>query len=57
MHYSTLEEFPAQPATLVNWPPLHIIPTMTLIHKSKYIFGIRDLFLTRFLDFSNFQAL
>jgi hypothetical protein len=53
---SLVEEFPAQPATLVNWPPLYIVPTMTLIHKSKYIFGILGLFLTRFLDFSNFQA-
>ena len=30
-----LEEFPTQPATLFNWPPLYIVPTMTSIHKSK----------------------
>jgi hypothetical protein len=46
-----IEEFPTQPATLVNWPPLYIVPTMTLIHKSKYIFGILDLLLTGFLHF------
>jgi hypothetical protein len=34
----------------------YIDPTMALIHKSRYIFGILDLFLTRFLHFSNFQA-
>jgi hypothetical protein len=52
-----VEGFATQPATLVNWPPLHIVPRMTLIHKSKYIFGILHLFLTRFPHFSNFQEL
>jgi hypothetical protein len=51
-----VEEFPAQPATLVNWSPLYY-PNNDINSQSKYIFGILDLFLTRFLDFSNFQAL
>ena len=44
--------FPTQPATL------YIVPTMTLIHKNKYILRIVDRFSTGFLlFFSKFQAL